>query len=70
MTRLLAVVGAVTPPGRLDAAVRFAAARTINKLGHKLLIALKNLMHRVELKKNILLSVLITIIKGKNISTS
>ncbi len=25
MTRLLAVVGAVTPPGRLDAAVRFAA---------------------------------------------
>ena len=27
MTRLLAVVGAVTPPGRLDAAVRFAADR-------------------------------------------
>ena len=27
MTRVLAVVGAVTPPGRLDAAVRFAADR-------------------------------------------
>jgi len=27
VTRLLAVVGAVTPPGRLDAAVRFAADR-------------------------------------------
>ena len=27
MTRLLAVVGAVTPPGRLDAAVRFAVDR-------------------------------------------
>jgi len=30
VTRLLAVVGAVTPPGRLDAAVRFAADRAGN----------------------------------------
>ena len=31
MTRLLAVVGAVTPPGRLDAAVRFAAERAAER---------------------------------------
>lgn len=33
MTRLLAVVGAVTPPGRLDAAVRFAADRAAERAG-------------------------------------
>jgi FMN reductase len=31
VTRLLAVVGAVTPPGRLDAAVRFAADRAAER---------------------------------------
>ena len=31
MTRLLAVVGAVTPPGRLDGAVRFAADRAAER---------------------------------------
>lgn len=31
MTRLLAIVGAVTPPGRLDAAVRFAAERAAER---------------------------------------
>lgn len=33
MTRVLAVVGAVTPPGRLDAAVRFAADRAAERPG-------------------------------------
>lgn len=35
MTRLLAVVGAVTPPGRLDAAVRFAAERAADCAGER-----------------------------------
>ena len=35
MTRLLAVVGAVTPPGRLDAAVRFAAERAADCAGDR-----------------------------------
>jgi len=33
VTRVLAVVGAVTPPGRLDAAVRFAADRAAERPG-------------------------------------
>jgi FMN reductase len=33
VTRVLAVVGAVTPPGRLDAAVRFAADRAAERSG-------------------------------------
>ena len=33
MPRLLAVIGAVTPPGRLDAAVRFAAERAAEQPG-------------------------------------
>ena len=35
MTRLLAVVGAVTPPGRLDAAVRFAADLAADHVGQR-----------------------------------
>jgi FMN reductase len=35
VTRLLAVVGAVTPPGRLDAAVRFAAERAVDGVGQR-----------------------------------
>ena len=35
MTRLLAVVGAVTPPGRLDAAVRFAVERAADHAGDR-----------------------------------